>query len=213
MGDPLSIAAGAAGLLSLGLQSTEYLYNFYIAFRDQHQELARITDHLGSLLESLQIIDEILRVRTRRSNEQSIIQNIETSITRSEDIIHALQDESNKFKKEPADNWKEKAVIVGRRAAYPFKRSTVEDLGDDVNDFRDNLSVALQALQLKEHQNTQNDIGAVATIVKNLQAQTGSTDLRQWLSAPDATIDLNIASAKRYTGTGQWLVHGTAYNA
>ena len=211
MGDPLSVAASVAGLLSLGLQSTEYLYKYYTACRDQHQDLARIADQLGGLLESIQIIDEIVRTRTWRPNEQSIIQSIERSITRSEDAIHVLQGEVDKFKKEPTDNWRKKAVVVGRRAAYPFKRSTLEDLGDEVSDFRDNLSIALQALQLKEHQNTQNDIEAVNAIIKNIQARSVSADLRQWLRAPDPTVNFNVAVAKRHTGTGQWLVQGPAY--
>ena len=97
-----------------------------------------------------------------------------------------LQEEAGNFKKEPTDDWRKRAVVVGRRAAYQFKRSTVEDLGDDVNDFRDNLSVALQALQLKEHQNTQNDIEAVNAIIKNIEAQNVSASLRVWLRAPDA---------------------------
>jgi hypothetical protein len=59
-------------------------------------------------------------------------------------------------------------VVIGRRAAYPFKRSTLEDLGEDVSDFRANSSIALEALQLKEHQNTQSDIEEVNAIVKNL---------------------------------------------
>jgi hypothetical protein len=211
MGDPLSVAASVTGLLSVGLQSTEYLYKYYTACRDQHRDLANIADQLGSLLESLQTIDQIVRTRTWRSTEQSIIQSIERSITRSDDAINELQAEVDKFKTEPADDWRKKAVVVGRRAAYPFKRSTLEDLGDDVSDFRDNLSIALQALQLKEHQNTQSDIEEVNGIVKDIQAQSVSAGLRQWLRAPDATVNFNVAVAKRHTSTGQWLVRGPAY--
>ncbi|RMZ86570.1 hypothetical protein DV736_g6204, partial [Chaetothyriales sp. CBS 134916] len=211
MGDPLSVAASVAGLLSLGLQSTEYLYNYYTACRDRHRDLAKIADQLGGLLESLQIIDQIVRTRTWRPTEQSIKQSVENSITRSEDTINVLQAEVDKFKNEPADDWRKKAVVVGRRAAYPFKRSTLEDLGDDVSDFRDNLSIALQALQLKEHQNTQDDIEAVNAIVKNLQARSVSVELRQWLGAPDTTVNFNVAVDKRHASTGQWLVQGPAY--
>ncbi|EXJ88027.1 hypothetical protein A1O1_04954 [Capronia coronata CBS 617.96] len=213
MGDPLSVAASVAGLLSLGLQSTEYLYKYYAACRDQHRDLAKIADQLGGLLESLHIIDQIVRTRKWRPTELSIIQSIERSITRSENAINVLQAEVDKFKNVPADDWRKKAVVVGRRAAYPFKRSTLEDLGDDVNDFRDNLSIALQALQLKEHQNTQGDIEEVNAIIKDIQARSVSADLRQWLRVPDATVNFNVAVAKRHPSTGQWLVHGPAYTA
>ncbi|KAK5045846.1 hypothetical protein LTR84_008939 [Exophiala bonariae] len=211
MSDPLSVAASVAGLLSLGLQSTEYLYKYYTAWRDQHRDLAKVSDQLGGLLESLQFIDEIVRTRTWRPSEQLIIQDIEKSIIRSKDTINVLQTEVEKFKHEPAGNWKKTAVVVGRRAAYPFKRSTLEDLGDDVSDFRDNLSVALQALQLKEHHNTQGDIEEVNAVARDIQARSVSVDLRLWLRAPDATINFNIAAAKRHASTGQWLVQGPAY--
>jgi hypothetical protein len=213
MGDPLSVAASVAGLLSLGLQSTDYLYKYYTACRGQHRDLARIADQLGGLLESLQIIDQIVRTRTWRPSEQSIVQSIERSITQSEDAINVLQTEAKKFKKEPTDDWRKKAVVVGRRAAYPFKRSTLENLGNDVSNFRDNLSIALQALQLKEHQNTQGDIEEINAIVKDIQSRSASADLRQWLRAPDATVNFNIAVAKRHTSTGQWLVQGPIYTA
>jgi hypothetical protein len=211
MGDPLSVAASVAGLLSVALQSTEYLYKYYTVCRDQHRDLAKVADQLGGLRESLQIIDDHVRTRTWRPTEESIIRSIERSITRSEDAINALQAEVGKFKKEPADDWRRKAVVVGRRAAYPFKRSTLEDLGEDVSDFRANLSIALEALQLKEHQNTQSDIEEVNAIVENLQVRNASADLRQWLRAPDATVNFNIAVAKRHTSTGYWLVQGPAY--
>jgi hypothetical protein len=211
MGDPLSVAASVTGLLSLGLQSTEYLYKYYAACRDQHRDLTQIADQLGGLLESLEIIDQVVRTRTWRPNERSIIQSIERSITCSEEAITALQAEVNKFKNEPIDDWRKKAVVVGRRAAYPFKRSTLEDLGDDVGDFRDNLSIALQALQLKEHQNTQSDIKEINGIIKDIQARSVSAGLRQWLRAPDTTVNFNVAVAKRHTSTGQWLVRGPAY--
>ncbi|OQV11276.1 NACHT domain-containing protein, partial [Cladophialophora immunda] len=211
MSDPLSVAASVAGLLSLGLQSTEYLYNYYTACRDQHQDLAKTADQLGSLLESVQIIDEIVRTRTWRPNEQPIIQSIEKSITHSEDAINGLQNEVDKFKNEPTDNWRKKAIVLGRQAAYPFKRSTLGVLSDDVSEFRGNLSIALQALQLKEHQNTQDDIEEVNAVVKDIQARSVSVDLWRWLKAPDATINFNIAVAKRHVSTGQWLVQGPAY--
>ena len=213
MGDPLSVVTSLAGFLSLGLQSTEYLYKYYTAYRDQDEGLARAAHQLGDLLQSLQVIDEIVRTRTWRPGEQTILQSVERSITRCADVILELQDKSREFQREPTDNWKKKAVVVGRRAAYPFQRSTLVKLGEDVDNFRDNLSIVLQALQLKEHRNTQNDIEAVKAIVQNVQAQNVSASVRHWMRAPDATINYNTACAKRHAGTGQWFVHGPAFTA
>lgn len=59
---------------------------------------------------------------------------------------------------------------VGRRAAYPFRKGTLAKLDEDDSAFNENLNIALQALHLKEHQNTQRDIEQVRDIIKNVQA-------------------------------------------
>lgn len=57
----------------------------------------------------------------------------------------------------------------------------------------------------------QNDIEEVENIMKNVQAQQLAASVRQWLRAPDATIDYNAACAKRHVGTGQWFVQSPAF--
>jgi ankyrin repeat domain-containing protein 50 len=211
MGDPLSISASAAGLLSLALQSTQYLHDFYTACRDQDADLTKVSQQLGGLLGSLQNIDQILRTRTWWPDEQSILHSVERSITDSNDAIDTLQSVVDKFKKVPTDDWRNKLVAVKQRAAYPFKKSTIEKLGIDICDFTENLSIALNALQLKEHQNTQSDIEEIKVIVEDIRARSVRGDLWRWLHAPDATINLNIAVSKRHSSTGQWLVQGPEY--
>ncbi|KAF7512590.1 hypothetical protein GJ744_000851 [Endocarpon pusillum] len=213
MGDPLSIAAGVAGLLSLGLQATECLYKYYTAYRDRDDHLAKTADRLDDLHRTLQIIYDTLQTRKWRPDEQTLLQNIERSITRCGDVINELQDEAKKLGKASVDNFRNITVTAGRRAAYPFRRSTLQRLEEDITDFRDNLSTALQALQLRAHQDIQNDIKEVERIIRNAQAQQLTTSVRQWLRAPDATVDYNAACAKRQAGTGQWLVQSAAFTA
>jgi hypothetical protein len=58
MADGLSIASGIAGLLSLGIQATQSLVNFYIAYKDQDTDLAKIMrnlDNLQSIFRSLDV--------------------------------------------------------------------------------------------------------------------------------------------------------------
>jgi len=59
----------------------------------------------------------------------------------------------------------------------------------------------------------QNDIKEVGELVKNAQAQQLAASVRQWLRAPDATIDYNAACAKRHTGTGQWFIQSPVFIA
>jgi len=93
MGDPLSVAASVAGLLSLGLQTTDYLVTYYTAYRDRDDNLARTADRLGDLLQFLHTVDNVARTRKWRANKKTILQDFEKSIARCEDVIHELQAE------------------------------------------------------------------------------------------------------------------------
>src|SRR2546423_2538692 len=99
MGDPLSAAAGVAGLVSLGLQTIEYLVKYYTSYRARDLNLARTADRLSDLLQSLHTVDDIVRTRTWRANEKIILQDFEMSISRCEDVIHDLQAEVRKLEK------------------------------------------------------------------------------------------------------------------
>lgn len=211
MGDPLSIAASVAGLLSLGLQSAEYLYKFYSTYRGQDDDLARAADKLDGLVGSLQELDELLRTRKWRRDEINILQNVEKSITRCEDVINELRDEASKFKKEPLEGLKKRLATTARRVAYPFRRSTIEKLDEDVGEFRENLTLALQILQLKDHAVIKDTTEELLSIIRKGQAQDVSADVRNWLKAADATVDFNAANSKRHPGTGQWLVQGPIF--
>jgi len=57
----------------------------------------------------------------------------------------------------------------------------------------------------------QNDIREVVEVIKNAQPQQLAVSVRQWLRAPDATVDYNAACAKRHMGTGQWFVQSPAF--
>ena len=211
MGDPLSVAAGIAGLVSVGLQTTEYLVKYYTAYRNRDDDLGRTADRLGDLLQSLHTVDDVVQKRTWRPNEKTILQTFEQTISRCEDVIHELEEEVRKLQKEPSHTLIQTIRAVGRRAAYPFRQSTLKKLDEDVDEFRDNVSMALQALQLKEHQNTQDGIEEMKKIMMNTQAQHMAADVRHWLRAADATIDYNAASAKRHTGTGQWFIQSATF--
>lgn len=211
MSDPLSIAASTAGLVSLGLQTIEYLVRFYTTYRERDTTLARTTERLSDLLRCLHTVDEIVRTRKWRANERMILENFERCICQSEDVIQELQTEVRKLQKDPKDSLGQTIRATGRRVTYPFRQSTLKKLDEDIDEFRDNVSIALQALQLKEHQNTQNDIEEMKQIIRIAQAQYLTTSIHHWLRAPDATPDYNAACTKRHTGTGRWLVRSPAF--
>ena len=206
MTDPLSIAGSVAGVVSLGIQVTQSLIVFYKSYRYQDSELAGIIGRLESLAETLQHLAKALSGRTFQADERSLVKNIETSVIDCDELIQELQDECQKFSKTSSSGIKAAARVVGRRATYPFRQSTLQKLDEDIGEIRSNLSIALDVLQLNDTQRFREDVVEMKALMESVQTHQISSGLRDWLSAPNAFVDHNAACAKKHPGTGTWLI-------
>ena len=206
MADPLSIAGSAVGLISLGIKVTQSLVDFYKSYKDLNSDLIRTTQKLEGLLVIFCSLDETIADRNIQEDERDLIKNIETSIKACDELIQDLQDECKKLSK-TASNGIEAAVrTAGRRATYPFRKSTLQKLDEDIDEIHASLSVALGVLQLKDNKRIQHDITENKNLLDLVKSNQISSNLRDWLKAPDATIDYNTACSKKHAGTGLWLV-------
>lgn len=68
-----------------------------------------------------------------------------------DDIIQELKEECEKFDKTLINGIKGTIKVTGRQAAYPFRQSTLQKLDEDISEIRDNLLLALDVLQLRDH--------------------------------------------------------------
>src|SRR2546423_9594991 len=211
MTDPLSVAAGITGLISLGIQVTGSLVNFYTSYKAQDADVARTIEKLKCLLDTFQFLQAALQSRTFRPDEQDLIKNIESSIHKCGELIQELQEECEKFDKASTTGIKDTIRAAGRRAAYPFRQSTLQKLDEAIGEIRHNLSLALEVLQLRDHKNTQDDITELKSLLEVMRATQISSTIRDWLKAPDATVNHNAACAKRHPGTGTWFVKGSIF--
>lgn len=205
MADPLSIASGVAGLLSLGLQVTRSLVEFYSAYKDQANDLAKITQNLESLLNLFQLLDRAL---LKCQPTDTLLQEINTVAKRCSEIIEELQAECQKFQKEASIGIKGKIQVAGRRVIYPFRKSTLQKLEEDISEMRENLYLALEILQVEQHNGLGNDVVELKSLFEGLYANETVSTIRVWLMAPDATINHNVACEKRHPNTGLWFVKG-----
>ena len=210
MGDPLSVAASVAGLLSLGIQVTQSLVSFYTSYKYRDSNLASMIESLEGILDIFQSLKNTLSNRKFQADERGLIKRIESSIEDCDEVICELRDECDKFNK-TTDGFKGAVKVIGRKAAYPFKRSTLQKLDEDIGEIRANLSFALAVLQLKDNERTQDDIADIKQLLDLVKTSQTSADLRDWLKAPDATINHNAACAKRHPGTGMWLVKSSTF--
>jgi hypothetical protein len=211
MADALSIASGIAGLLSLGIQVTQSLVNFYTTYRSQRTDLANITHNLNNLHGILKSLKAAVVDVQFQCTAQDLLEEVKKAIGKCEEIIKELRIECQKFHDDSAASFKGRIQVAGRRAAYPFRKSTLQKLEEDISEIRENLSFALDILQLKSHSHIQDNISEVKAVVERIDASQVSLKIRAWLSAPDASLNHNAISAKSHQNTGQWFVNGDLF--
>ncbi|KAJ5372564.1 NACHT nucleoside triphosphatase [Penicillium concentricum] len=202
MADPLSV-------ISFGIQVTQSLVEFYSAYKDQDNALAKIIVNLENLLGILQSIDGA--VQNRQSQTDTLLQEIDKAAAGCREIIEELWDECQKFQKDSSLSLKGRIQVAGRRVTYPFRTSTLQKLEEDIAEIRENLSLALNVLQLRNQTGLEDGISELKIIVQQTNTIQISAMIRDWLKAPDATIDHNVACEKRHTSTGLWLINGQKF--
>ena len=212
MVEPLGATAGIAGLTSFGIQVMLGLIRFYTSYKDRNVDLARTVTKLESLLKTLQSLQNELRKRQFRSDEQDLIKNIQNLVYDCREFIEELNEECKKFEKDfTAPSMKSNVKVISRRIAYPFRQSTLLKLDEAISGVRSNLSSALEVLQLRDHTNNQNDIAEIKSLLEMMNANQCSSEIRGFLKAPDVTINHNAACAKRHSGTGNWFVKSSVF--
>ena len=206
MTDPLSVAGSVVGIISLGIQVTTSLVNFYKSYKGRESDITHMTEKLDGLLVILQSVETTLSGRKFHLDERSLIQIIETSIKSCDEMIQELQHEYQEIRKSSSDGTTAAIKRAGRRVAYPFRQSILHKLYEDIDELHANLSTALDVLQLKDNQRMCDDITDMNVLLDLVRASQVSSNLRNWLKAPDAFDDQNVAVAKKHPGTGAWLV-------
>ena len=213
MSDPLSIAGSVAGLISLGIQVTKSLVDFYTSYKHQDSELAGTIEKLDGLLGILESLQETLSNRKFQADEKSLIKNIETSIENCDELIHELQAECQKFKKSTSNRVKTVIKVAGHRAIYPLRQSTLQKLDEDIGEIRGSLSLAIEVLQLRENKKIQDAIVDVELLLDLVRTTQISENIRQWLQAPDPTVNHHAACARKHLGTGAGFVQSSTFQA
>lgn len=214
MADPLSVVGGVVGIISLGLQVTQYMYDYYSAIKDRETNLASLVEKLEQLIKILEMMRAQAESRKTRPNELGLLSNILTSVQRCEDCIEELREEADKFKESPtqARRFRAAARATVRRITYPLRQSTLQRIEEDVDEILSQLSLAQQSLIQKELGEVRDNVEDTKTLLEQMRASQISWEIRQWLNAPDATTNFNLACANKHPGTGLWFVQGDSFS-
>lgn len=211
MADPFSIASGIAGILSLGIQVTQFLVEFYTTYKSQDTDLAKLLQNVDSLQSIFRVLDDAVGKHRLQADAQPLLQQVDKAVQNCQDIIIELQEECEKFRKDSAIGLRDRVKASGRRVAYHFRKVTLQKLEEDISDLREHLQLALDILQVKSQNKIQDSISEVKSLVERTNTSHVSFAIRCWLMAPDASINHNAAFAKCHPSTGLWFINGDQF--
>jgi hypothetical protein len=201
------------GIISLGIQVAEGQVRYYTACKDRESDTTHTVKRLMHLLSVLDVLRQRLSERKFQPNETSLVEVIKRSVGDCEELIHELQHETEKFTKDPSPGIVAAARTTGRRLAYPFRQSTLQKLDEDINELCANLSLALRVLQQQDLGSVQDEIQDTKALLDRIRADQVSSEIREWLKAPDASINYHEACKKRHPRTGLWFINGPEFHA
>jgi ankyrin repeat domain-containing protein 50 len=210
--DGFSVAASVAGIISLGIQVTQSLTDYYEAYKGQKLDIANTAEKLKNLLCVFERLCRQLSDRKFRADEKGLLETIEGSVQMCEDNIHELQTKIEKLKDSSSNSIPVAIRTTTRQLAYPFRQSTLRKLDADIDEIVSNLSLALAVLQQKDVGNVQDDIDDAKAVLDLVRATQVSSTIRDWLKAPDATTNYNDACKLKHPRTGLWFVKGSYFS-
>lgn len=211
--DGLSVAASVAGIVTLGIQVTRSLVDFFSAYKNQKFYSAHTMNRLDRLLGVLENLRNQIGSRTFLADEQDLLKNIEGSIQVCEGYIRKLQSKTEKFTGESTHGIRAAGRTAAYQVAYPFRQSTLQKLEEDIDEIVSHLFRVLQLLGQKDIHEVRSNSEDTKALLDLVRADQISSEIHKWLKAPDATTNFNEACKKRYDGTGLWLVESSSFSA
>ena len=196
----LAVAGSVVGIISLGIQVTQSLTDFYKAYRGRESDIANIAAKLTNLLGIFESLRGQLIGRKFRADEKSLLDKIEDSIETCEENIQELKTKIEKFNVSSGSSNRVKTKIL--HLAYPFKQSTLRKLDADIDEILLNLSLALAVLQQGGLDAVRNDIEEAKAVLDLVRTTQISSTIRAWLKAPDATTNYSDACKLKHPRTG-----------
>jgi hypothetical protein len=173
----------SVGVISLVIDVSKDLYTYYRAVRDCDKDIKELRTQLLLLHHTASSLTAALKRDGLSTEDKS---QVDLAFTKCEDAAKELKSALERIKIDgvPATTALEKVKAVGRKAAYPFRKSTIEDLAEDVKSCQDALQVAVAVLQLNVGATT---VEQIAKLDEKLVA--GTTTIESGLKDALVAID------------------------
>lgn len=144
--EAFGVASTAAGLISLGITACQGLLEYYRSWKDADETVNNMYGSIEALTKTFTVLERSISSSTLN---QDAIQRVNESIESCDQGISALTKKLAKIRHQiNQDSWKERSWARLKGTLYPFKESTLLMLKERCNELRDNLTLAVVALQV-----------------------------------------------------------------
>ncbi|KAI5203928.1 hypothetical protein E4T39_03871 [Aureobasidium subglaciale] len=213
----------AIGVVSLGIQVLQGVIDYYGAYQDYGDDIASLCNSSTALLETLRFLQ--VQLERKDTVSDAFRAQISASVQQCNEGLSKLGNELNKIMGQPIptnsdlfSKVKHQAANQSRRVSYPFKCSTLAKLREVVQDLRDNLALALQALGLdaaKQHAQTLSKVDLkvdeVITKLETLNKRVVDEEMKRWLDPTSSSPYLQANLRQWSPQSGDWLLHGKPF--
>ena len=151
MADPFSIAASAAGVLSLGLSACNGLLKYYSAYKNSGSAVSTMYSQLLSLTKTLTLIEGIMhdeQAQFDRASRKRLDESLESCRIAAETLEKKLKKVTIYSEPEKVAQGRPNIRGMVQKASFPFRESTLIKLKEIMTDFRGDLILVLDVLQM-----------------------------------------------------------------
>ncbi|KAI7467108.1 hypothetical protein KC351_g14172 [Hortaea werneckii] len=187
----MDVAGSAVGIASLGITVCQGLRSYIDSWKDYGPDVSYTRDLIADLQGTLVLLEESLKAggldAKRAARVISCLQSCKDGLANLGAKLYELQ----KYRK--PEGLRQRACAELQKAAYPFRKDTLDKLRGNVADVRERLKLALQVLQL------------------SVQHSDRWRRIVDWLSAPDPWTNHRSARERHEPHTGDWLLQSPPY--
>lgn len=141
MSDPLSVAASAVGIISLGLQVCKEIVSYCEAWRGYDEDIQRIATKAHELRLPLQQLRAL--IEDPRLDDPDILKDLEGKAFNLQTTVVKLQKTIDKFKPALSDSVPDKIRAQLKKASYPFRKDTLREIENDLQGMQIDLQTTL----------------------------------------------------------------------
>ncbi|KAK5127293.1 hypothetical protein LTR08_004442 [Meristemomyces frigidus] len=136
----------ALGVVSLVYDVTKDLYSYYRTWKDCDRDVQELRVQLLWLHEAFKVVRDTMRKPSLSTSARELVYS---AVRNSNDAANELRDILERVKSQASPQTAlEKLKVQGRRACYPFRKSTVAAIAEQVECCRDALHLAVDLLSL-----------------------------------------------------------------